>query len=64
MTQVRVPPLIKEEPRVDRSRYWRLTDLARFPEENRFRYEIIFRWNSLTIGKTDSLSYKYQIKHA
>lgn len=41
MTQVNAPPFIREEPRVDRSRYWRLADLAQFLQENGFRHEII-----------------------
>lgn len=31
----------QEHPRTDGSRRWRLADLAQFPEENGFRYEII-----------------------
>ena len=42
MAQIQTPVQTpKEHPRLDRSRYWRLADLAQFPEENGFRYEII-----------------------
>ncbi len=41
MTGVQTPSLTEEKPRVDRSRYWRLADLAQFSDEDGFRYEII-----------------------